>query len=475
MVKWWKGGLHVVGYLALTMCTVAAPPAAGSAGSTAVASVAKSYRLSRSGIPAFARKYSLACSACHTNWPELNAFGQAFKDRGYQLGNDRDSPIWQAPAYFPLALRTTPQWHSESTDNQPVDASPALQCNLTTGTNCVEKTITQSGFDLSGIDFLMLGTLYKNITFGLVPTLDPGGTMGIETAFVRFDNLFHSGWLNVKVGKFELDNLLSEKRIILLSNNGGFYQSYHFVPVNSTNDFGLGDNQLGAELMGHSTNSYTRYSVAVLGSVDGEPGLPTGKTYDMGFTLSHAIATGSLGLERLGLYAYYGQRATADETLGGVPIPGAGTNGKPFYRIGLTGNFSLGPLELLPFYMRGSDDKALIAGGTQDATWNSGLLEAHYIVNPQLVFLGRYEVIRMSQQGDPTTPNDQGNVDAATVGLRYYPIMFSRAGVALHGEFSHAKTIGRTPLSGDGVGADPLSPATAVSSNSLLLAIDFAF
>src|SRR6184192_259826 len=75
-------------------------------------------------IPAFARKYGLPCSACHTAWPELNAFGQAFKDNGYQLGNDRDSPIFQAPAYFPLALRTTPQFHLESTTKQPVDAVP---------------------------------------------------------------------------------------------------------------------------------------------------------------------------------------------------------------------------------------------------------------------------------------------------------------------------------------------------------------
>jgi len=29
-------------------------------------------------IPAFARKYGLACSACHTAWPELNNFGQVF-------------------------------------------------------------------------------------------------------------------------------------------------------------------------------------------------------------------------------------------------------------------------------------------------------------------------------------------------------------------------------------------------------------
>ena len=48
-------------------------------------------------LPAFARKYGLRCSACHEAWPQLNPFGQKFKDNGYQLMNDRDAPIWQNP------------------------------------------------------------------------------------------------------------------------------------------------------------------------------------------------------------------------------------------------------------------------------------------------------------------------------------------------------------------------------------------
>ena len=60
------------------------------------------------------------------------------------------------------------------------------------------------------------------------------------------DNLWGSPWLNVKLGKFELDNLLSEKRILTLTGNGGIYQTYHFIPVGDGNIFGqMGDNQLG--------------------------------------------------------------------------------------------------------------------------------------------------------------------------------------------------------------------------------------
>ena len=418
-------------------------------------------------IPAFARKYNLSCSACHTAWPELNAFGQRFKDRGYQLGNDRDSPIWQNPSYIPLAFRTTPGWRLDRATNQVTAADPAG------GT-----TLTQSGFDIGGADFLMLGTLYKDVTFGFVPTFEDGAGVGIETAFVRLDNLFHSSWANLKVGKFELDNLLSEKRIVTLSTGGGFYQGYHFLPVNSGNNFGLGDNQIGAELMGHDATSYRRFSVAVLNQEDGVPGLATSKGYDFNVTASQAFDAGALGLMRVGVFGYFGSRPTTfqvDNT-NGDPIPGSGSNAKSFSRIGFTGNLSLHSLELLPVFLHGAEDKALIAGGTQNASWNSFLLEAHYFVNPQMMLLGRGDFLRMSKQGDPATPKTQGNTDAITLGVRYYPIMFSRAGLAWHTEVSFGKATGVTPMNGIGnpVDAPPL-PGTVIHTTSVLTALDFDF
>lgn len=38
-----------------------------------------------SAIPIFAQRYLLRCEACHSVLPELNAFGNAFRDHGYQL------------------------------------------------------------------------------------------------------------------------------------------------------------------------------------------------------------------------------------------------------------------------------------------------------------------------------------------------------------------------------------------------------
>ena len=439
-------------------------------------------------IPAFARKYGLPCSACHTAWPELNNFGQVFRDNGYQLGNDHDSPIYQNPSYFPITFRITPNWHRESTNHQPVDA---IAGNPSSG--LVDGRVVQQGFDLSGLDIWAAGTITKNISFSVLPSADSSGAFHFENAYIRFDNLLNNTWLNVKFGKFELDNLISEKRFLFLSANGGLYQNYHFVPVGDSTNFGLGDNQLGVELEGHSDNSYRRFSVAVLSSNEGNVGLPANRGYDTYLTFSQAFEAGRLGLERVGVYAYVGERPTIFQTSAALaaagsgtttPIAGTGTGNKPFYRTGFSGDFFLGKLEFLPFFMHGQDSAFLATStaanvplpvGTKSASWNGGFVETHYYVTQQFVLLHRYEIIRMSQQALPGTPAKLGNIDGYSVGYRWYPIMFSRAGLAWHNEYSLTRTQGAVPLSLDGVGLPPLVPTNGVWSSSILAGFDFVF
>jgi len=451
-------------------------------------------------IPAFARKYGLPCSACHTAWPELNNFGQVFRDNGYQLMNDRDSPIWQNPSYFPITFRITPSWHRETANNQAIDSVPG------NGDAAGVGKFTQSGFDLSGMDLWSAGTLYKNISFVLLPSSDPTAVWHFESAFIRFDNLWHSPWLNVKFGRFELDNLISEKRLLFLSNNGGFYQIYHFNNPGDSNNFGFGDNQIGVELAGHSANSYTRYSVSVLSSNEGGvnfttdvvPGAPpSNRSYDVNLAFSQAFnapgppGESGFGQERVGAFAYIGQRPTYFQTLGdgsgpasAVPLVGLGN--KPFYRIGVGADLSYKNLELLPLFMYGHDNPYLgtsvpstapLPTGAQAPTFYGGFLEAHYYLNPQNVAVARFEQINVGQQAFNNIGNgssSNGNITAYTFGYRWYPIMFSRAGVALDGEYSRVRTIGQEPLSGDGTGV-VANPFNAVWSSSIYFGIDFAF
>ena len=427
-------------------------------------------------IPAFARKYGLPCSACHTAWPELNNFGQVFRDNGYQLMNDHDSPIYQDASYFPITMRITPNWHREASNNQAVDAVRG------DGTTTRSATISQQGFDLSGMDIWATGTLYKNISFSLLPSSDINAQFHFENAFVRFDNLLKSRWLNLRLGKFELDNLISEKRFLFLSANGGLYQSYHFSPAGDTNTFGFGNNSLGMELAGHSVNSYTRYSVSLLTGSDGAPGIPTSHSYDVYAAFSQAFQVGKLGLERFGGFAYYGERPTYSLTSAGAPV-GPGVGNKPFYRVGFNGQLNFGRLEVLPYFLHASDSVFLGTGTAADQplpagavapVWNSGFIETHEHLSPQLVFTQRVELIRMSTQALPaSTPAGTSNIDAYSVGYRWYPIMFSRAGLAFHNEYSITKTVGMAPLSGSG-SVGPFTPGPTWS-NSLLAGFDFAF
>ena len=419
-------------------------------------------------IPAFARKYGMPCSACHEAWPKLNNFGQVFKDNGYQLGNDKDAPIFQQPGYWPISFRMTPNWHRENSNRVQVDQAPSGVQGVTT-----------AGRDLSGLDILTGGTLNKNISFLLTPSADSTASFHFESVWVRFDNLLKTSWLNVKVGKFELDNVFSEKRNQTLSNTGGPYQIYHYQPANDisagTTPFGIGDNQLGFEVMGHSKNSYTRYSVSVLSSNDGQVGLPTSNAYDVFLAGSQAFEVAGLGLQRVGGFAYFGQLPTDYLTQGGVPIPGAGQGNKPFQREGIYGIWYIKRLDFTTMFTHASESKYLVTGtssltgtlplGAQDASWNAALIETHFTVNPRWILVNRYETIRMSKQSVPGTPANLGNIDALTFSTRYYPFMHSRDGFAIHPEYSILRTRG----------ALGTTPTQDVTSSSLFLGFDFIF
>jgi len=439
-------------------------------------------------LPAFARKYGLRCSACHEAWPMLNYFGQKFKDNGYQLMNDRDAPIWQNPSYWPVTFRMITYWHRESTDKVSVDS-------MTGNANSAarEAQVTSHGFDLSGLDFHTGGTLDKNISFYLLPSSDPTGAFHFETVMTRLDNLFGSPWLNVKLGKFELDNLVSEKRIVTLTPISGVYQTYHFLPPGDANIYGqIGDNQLGIEYMGHSANDRTRVSAALLSTSDGNVNLASGtNSYSGFFAASQAFDTGKLGVQRLGFYAMVGEAPITFLTSGGVPVPGTGTGNKGFSREGFVGLFYLKKLDFLVVTQHGSDsawfgqgfgNAANPSNGTSGVgpncvpgactlpatarapSWNGFLLETHYVYNPQIVFIQRSEWQRVSQQALTTNASSLGNTDMYTFGMRWYPIMTSRAGFAWHNEYSWLRTVGGSPVTG-----------TDLTSSSFMSGFDFDF
>jgi hypothetical protein len=401
----------------------------------------------------------------------LNNFGQTFKDNGYQLGNGRDAPIYQEPSYWPIMFRTTPNWHRESNNRQAIDLVPGSAAS-----GLVESQVTSSGFDLGGVDVVTAGTLYKNISFFVQPFIGNNG-IALSQAWARFDNLAGSPWLNFKLGKFELDEPISQARLLTLSNIGGFYNGYFFTPQGDKNSFGgIGNDQLGVELLGHSPNDETRYSVAVVSSNSGQTGLPSNQTYDVYANVNQAFELPWFGRQQLGAYGYFGESPTFFQTSGGNPIAGTGMGNRSFYRAGAYAHWYLGSkFDFYTFYLHGRDNVFLGNGvpanqpaqlpiGATAPAWNGGFVEGHYNPNPRLIFVGRYELIRMSRQANPLIRSNAGNLDTWTLGYRWYPIMSPRAGFAWVQEYSRVSNAGAAPLSQKDVARD-----------SVLMGFDFDF
>jgi hypothetical protein len=303
------------------------------------------------------------------------------------------------------------------------------------------------------------GTLYKNISFFVQPFI--GNTsISVAQAWARLDNLAGSHWLNLKMGKFELDEPISQERALLLNNTGDAYYNYFFTPPGDKNFFlGIGFTQLGVELSGHSDNDYTRYSIAVLSSNDGVTGLPSNQTYDVYANFNQAFEVPKLGRQQIGLYGYSGKSPTYFQTTGGTPIPGSGLGNRSFYRVGAYGLWYVGKFDFDTFFMHGYDNvflgnavpanqPALLPLGAAGPTWNGGFVEGHYNPNPRLILIGKYELARMSRQANPTIRADLGNFDTWTAGYRWYPIMSPRAGLAWVQEYSRIINAGTAPLSG---------------------------
>ncbi|MGA2537336.1 MAG: hypothetical protein ABSF53_15065 [Terracidiphilus sp.] len=437
-----------------------------------------------SAIPAFAKKTGLRCSACHEAWPKLNAFGQAFRDNGYQIGNERDSPVYASPLYWPAGIRFTPQWHRERNGAEATNQSASG----------VQPVVTQ-GFDLSGIDLWTAGLLAKNISFVVLPSSDEYGNFHFESAWVRFDNLLRSPWLNLKAGKYELDTVVSEKRMLTLSQVGGQYQMYHYLPLVdakafaatpvalgetgvSATGFGLGDNQLGIELGGHSHNDYTRYTVSVLSSSDGAVNLPTSKGYDTFMDVSRSVMVNSLGPQTFGAFSYIGQSPTRYLTQtpagGGAPvnIPGSGYGNKDFTRTGFYALLAAKKLDVVPTFMHATENADIALGipsndplpqGVQNPSWNGRMLELYYTQNLQFIVIARYEDIRNTHQVFQSSAGNFGDMDVEMIAFRWMPFMHSRAGLAICPEYSKLHQIGASAIE------------TNQTLSSAFIGLDFAF
>ncbi len=386
-----------------------------------------------SAIPAFARKYSLRCSACHESWPQLNDFGRSFRDNGYQLRLGKDNTINSSPGYFPLSVRITPTYQYTSVSNVATDQGV--------------KTLKSGGIADAGIDLLMAGVLTDNISFIVVPTgFASDGVANLESYWAYFSRpLLNSDWLNLRIGKFELDLPSSSHRPFGLSSDYLVY-GYHGDPAdNLAGSFSIGENQRGIEVLGHNRDSSARYAFAIYSANDspGSQHALDSPSFYLHVQKYFRPTSGAVSQFALGAWGASAQYPTQFLTDGGEPIPGGGTALRTTTRYGLEGQAWFGelatPVHLTLVLAQGSDDRELFQGAAdQSAKWNGGYLEGVWVPARQLLHwgvYGRYDWIKNTTQPSAAAPSNLGDQTQFTLGTRYTYAYSIRDEVAFHLEF----------------------------------------
>lgn len=415
-----------------------------------------------SAIPAFARKYSLRCTACHEAWPVLNDFGRNFRDNGYQIRLGKDDTVTADPGYWPVAVHVVPNYLYQRVTNQTTDQGA--------------KSIGSGGVADASMDLLMAGVLTPNISFLVVPTgFASDGNVHLESYWAYFSRLIkNSDWFNVRIGQFEIDLPASSHRNLELTDSYLLYSYHPSVPGGSSDDaYDMGENQRGVEFVGHDADSQTRYTLTVFSAHDslGSANAVSSPSFYGHFQKYFRFKEGPVSQAEVGVWGAVANYPTAFLTSGGVPIPNSGSHLQASSRYGMEANVWLGPsvapLHLDLVYGHGMDKKDLFQGmADRNGTFNGGFFEAIWVPSAEMLHwsvFGRYDMIRNQTQPLISAPSNFGDQNQWTVGAIYTIAYSIRDEVALHAEISSNKA--------KGVGYAGLDQRT----DSIMLGVDFAY
>jgi len=177
-------------------------------------------------VPSFARKYQTSCQTCHTVFPVLNPFGEAFRRNGYRFPSQNGSVDSDAEKAPTIALgqeeykKTFPDsvWPDKIVEAIPL--SVMLNGNVPINLpGSAAETAAGNTFTWSGIEAEMhlygAGAFNDTVTYMTQLTLEsnagsPAGTFDIETAYVLWNDIVGPRHLlNLWVGRLWAPQLTS--------------------------------------------------------------------------------------------------------------------------------------------------------------------------------------------------------------------------------------------------------------------------
>lgn len=375
-------------------------------------------------IPAFARKYQTACSTCHTVYPELNDFGEAFKKNGFKFPQDDELYIKEPP----LLLGAPAQRQAFPNAIYPgeIPGTIPIGFRFLGFASHSSKQPPALGFKPTSDLFLpdtfvviAAGSFGQNLSFWIdddLSTEGSGADGGLGDGYLKVNDLGHyiglpKDALNVRFGQFELDLPFTEARGINPTGYDIYSQASVAGSLGTTdNAFVFAEPQRGIEIGGYPGDGNFSWSIAAINGSNADAAMRNSK--DVYVRVSERFnlerdasvrkevqAAGPTGprdhtsLRFGGLY-YYGRNAL---NTSGELFPTFGTIHEPFYRAGGDFRFKFRSLEIYGLAMHGRDQNLIPNTSTSGlehgkaVTFTGGFAELEYRLYPWLMGIMRYD------------------------------------------------------------------------------------
>lgn len=379
------------------------------------------------GIPAFSRKYQTSCATCHSNFPELNDFGLAFKKNGFKFPKDDDQFVKEPPVL--LGAKAQKQVFPKAIYPGEIPGSIPIGFRYSGFATYNNKQPLALGFvprtDLftpNTFTIISAGSFGPSVSWWIDDDISAGGSGadgGLGDGYLKVNDLGHyiglpKDALNLRFGQFELDLPFSQARTINPTDYD-IYDEAALAPSGAgtaNNPFMLGAPQRGIEIGGYPNDGNFWWSVALVNGNNDNPATRNTKDVFVNvwkqFNLErdpnvrNAVqAAGPTGPRdhtslRVGAFYYYGRNAlNVDRSL----FPSLPTIHEPFYRAGGDFRFRYRHLELYGLGMFGHDaNQVLNETGTGflpglPVNFSGGFVESEYWVYPWLIGIMRYDVV----------------------------------------------------------------------------------
>jgi len=411
-------------------------------------------------IPAFARKYQTSCQTCHIVFPKLNAFGEAFRLRGYQMPGETEEMVKEPPVSLgaPAYKRLWPHavWPGAISSHTPLAVNVKL-ADVNTSSLNDDGSVTHVWNDLQfpqEVNIFGAGTLgdhisyLSEVTFGEEP--DGSVAVEIEHASIDFDSPFGpEDLVHVRLGKFA-PNLVDGFQEMWISTDAGIDSLFNYNPIGINGGTGLGADGVSPNpislpalvrgIEGYGIIRHRALWVAGIASGIGPgPKDTTGRfngnnAMDLYARVDYKI--GGMGLDgdmggrpvpdknwqdnslRLGAFAYRGDASDINFPL--TTEDGLMTNIQDvhFVRTGVYASLFFGNLNVFTVYMHGSDSLQVFDAETADMLsasqpdFHAWFAQADYLFYPWLQGGARYETVTPADRSVPTVKMGVANLSA---------------------------------------------------------------